>query len=190
MFDVLRKKLVAVSGMRVCSFEDLQNLDVESIDSICLSDTLSSLTASSDHPLRNISVNDSANYSDSISNLDEYSRRKVNKLIKSIKKLETINNKGGKMEMLVFFDLIRDQQYNHVSMGLINEFIKTYRMVPKQYYLHYYMFFLYYAMYYHHTRGVVDVVDEKMKRQHLFHFKSIRAQLKYLQYIIKHSRTH
>ncbi len=190
MFDVLRKRLAAVSGMRVCSFEDLQNMDVDSVDSICLSDMLSSLTTSSDKPLENI---DRAplHHFDQNDNIEHYCKRKVCKIIKCIKKMEDIQKKGAKkMGMLVFFDLLRDQQYNHVSMSLLGEFMRQYRMVPKHYYLHYYMFFLHYGMYYHHTRLNVDVIDEKMKQMHSYHLRCIKLQLKYLQYIINYSRTH
>jgi hypothetical protein len=56
-------------------------------------------------------------------------------------------------------------------------------------YLHYYVFFLYYAIYYHTIRSTTDIIDENMKPQHEQHLVCVKNQLKYLQYIIKESRT-
>lgn len=173
-------------GMKVYSFEDLERLDIDSIDSICISDT-SSNASSAETSKTGSTINSSVMDK---SFIEEYAKDKVVKILKSIKTLEKHHKKQkeSKLTMLVFIDLIRDQQYRHVSMTLLSHFIKTCKMVPKQYYLHYYLYFLYYAYYYHHMRATTDIIDAKMKQYHINHLLCIKYQLKYLQYIIKQSR--
>ena len=89
------------------------------------------------------------------------------------------------MPLLAFMDMIRDQQYPHVSMNMLESFMNTCKTTPKCYYLHYYLYFLYYALHYHNIRSQIDVIDEKMKEQHLYHLKCIQIQIKFLQNIIK-----
>lgn len=184
MFNTLCKRIVASMGTKVYSFEDLERLDIDSVDSLCISDSSS---VSSKSATNNSTINSSVMDK---SFLEEYARRKVVKNLKSIQTLEKHHKKQNesKLAMLVFMDLIRDQQYRHVSMSALSQFIKTCKMVPKQYYLHYYLFFLYYAYYYHHIRATTDVIDDKMKQFHINHLLCIKYQLKYLQYIIKQSR--
>lgn len=181
MFDTLRKRMVHATGMRVCSFEDLEHFDIDSTDSICLSDASSKGPGSID-----------LSELDNPVTLEDIARSKVRKIVRSIKKLEKlhINRKETKMPMLVFMDLIRDQQYSHVSMSQLSKFMKMCRMIPQNYYLHYYIFFLHYASYYHYIRATTDVIDEKMGRLHRNHLLCIKHQLKYLQHIIKESRLH
>ena len=170
-------------GVKSLSFENLEHIELDSVDSICLSDS----TSKSDM----ITVNsDSSIDSTNIKDISEYAKLKVLKILRSIKKLEKlhIHNKSPKLSMLVFMDMIRDQQYKHVSMNMLHTFMKTCIMVPKAYYLHYFMFFLHYAAYYHHIRATTDIIDHSMKDHHTRQFIYIKAQLKYLQYIIKESR--
>ena len=184
MFDILRKRMVEAMGMKVYSFEDLERLDIDSVDSICISDLSSEGDVKS---LTSIST-DSSSASDS--QIEYKAKCKVSKMLRSIKKLEKLHElrNDSKLGMLAFIDLLRDQQYKHVNMGLLNKFIRVCKMVPKAYYLHYYIYFLYYASYYHHCRSTVDVIDENMKHHHQLRLVSIKYQLKYLQHIIKQSR--
>lgn len=176
MFDVLRKKLVALSGTRICSFEDLPHLELDSIDSICLSDT----TSASDEPPVMLDG----------SGMQHFCKRKVLANLRSIKRLEQLHPGDGRISMLAFFDMLHDQQYPHVSMSLLGRFMKACRMAPRPFFLHYYMFFLCYAAYYHHYRGFVDVVSPTHVPMHRYHLSCIRQQLKYLQYSIDRSRSH
>lgn len=194
MFNILRKRVTTAMGMETLSFDDLEHIDLDSVDSICLSDKSSVKSADS---INNKGINrinsyisNSSTGSSIKSNIEDYSKKKIVKLLRSIKKLENLHSlrKESKMSMLVFIDMIRDQQYQHVSMCMLSEFMKSCKMVPKAYYLHYFMYFLYYAAYYHHLRATTDIIDEKMKTQHEYHFKCIKAQIKYLHYIIKESR--
>lgn len=171
----------AALGVKSLSFEHLDNVELDSVDSICLSDS----TCKDD-----LSMNDSNLSTESIREIAEFASKKVLKILKSIKKLERLHQEGkaAKLSMLIFIDMIRDQQYKHVSMNMLDTFMKTCIMVPKAYYLHYYMFFLHYAAYYHNTRSNRDVIDESMKEHHSRQFVYIKAQLKYLQYIIRESR--
>lgn len=185
MFDILRKRMVEAMGMKVYSFEDLDRLDIDSVDSICISDISSD--NGDNKSLSSIST-DSLSASDM--QIEHKAKCKVSKMLRSIKKLERLHElrNDPKLGMLAFIDLLRDQQYKHVNMGLLNKFIKVCKMIPKAYYLHYYIYFLYYASYYHHCRSTVDVIDEKMKQHHQIQLLSIKYQLKYLQHIIKQSR--
>lgn len=188
--------MVSTMGMKTYSFDDLEHIDLDSVDSICLSDS----TSATPKTLRSQSSNSNDSSFDLASNftsessecneVNEYAKRKVLKLLKSIRKLEKLHEKRNepKMPMLVFMDVIRDQQYKHVYMNMLGKFMETCKMVPRAYYFHYYMFFLHYAEYYHFMRSTADVIDKKMKEQHRQHFICIRAQLKYLYYIIKESR--
>ncbi len=193
MFNVLRKRVTMAMGMKTLSFDDLEHIDLESVDSICLSDVSSIKSeTTSDKGINRLNsyTSDSSANSSTTSNIEDYSKKKVVKLLKSIKKLEKLHaiRKESKMSMLVFIDMIRDQQYQHVSMCMLSKFMKSCKMVPKSYYLHYFMYFLYYAAYYHHQRATIDIIDDNMKDQHEYHFKCIKAQIKYLNYIIKESR--
>ena len=169
-------------GVKSLSFESLEHIELDSVDSICLSDS----------GCKDSSVPESSSVVGSIDSvkINEFARRKVLKILRSIKKLETLQSEGkaSKLSMLIFMDMIRDQQYNHVSMNMLETFMKTCIMIPKSYYLHYFMFFLHYAAYYHYTRATTDIIDSSMKGHHLSQFVYIKAQLKYLQYIIKESR--
>ncbi len=182
MFDVLRRRMVSSMGVRVCSIDELDRMDIDSVDSICISDTSSSAS---------LSVASSSEYQEVINtfSLDDLAQKKVAKMLRFIKKLEKVHmSNGAKMSLLPFMDMIRDQQYAHVSMSLLETFMKTCKMVPKQYYLHYFMFFLHYASFYHHVRGTTDVIDSSMKHMHEKHLRFVKLQLKYLQYIIQESR--
>lgn len=180
MFKELRRRMVSAMGVRICSFEDLDRLEIDSVDSVCLSDssgshkTLSSLSGGSLSSER----------------IADLAKRKVIKVLRFIKKLEQLHahKKENRMTFMPFLDLIRDKEYSDVSMSMINTFIKTCRMVPKPYYLHYFIYFLYYAYYYHHVRATKDVIDDKMKKYHEISRGCIKLQLKYLHNIIKESR--
>lgn len=184
MFDVLRKRIHSVLGTNVVSLSELDSIDVDSVDSICISDKSSS-------PVNPLNGTDDAASSSGLDE-DRAYKQKVLRIAKSLKALERRHQQKqeGKMSIMVFMDMIRDQEYRHVSMCMLNDFLRSCHMVPKAYYLHYYVFFMYYAIYYHSMRGAIDVIDEKMKPQHLQHLSLIKKQLKYLQYIIKESRTH
>ncbi len=182
MFDVLRKRMVSAMGVRVCSFDDLDRMDLDSVDSVCISDSGS---------IASVSTATSTEYAEVIraEGLDDLVKRKIAKMLRFIKKMEKLHTtKETKMSLLPFMDMIRDQQYAHVSMSLLQQFMKTCKMVPKPYYLHYFMFFLHYAAFYHYVRGTTDVIDQNMKHVHEKHLRYIKLQLKYLQYIIQESR--
>lgn len=186
MFEILHKRMVESFGMRVYSFEDLEHLDIDSVDSLSFSETPSSNGCSD-----NILSTEKGSVSPSDTNsIEEYAKRKVIKILRTIKKLEKLHvrRQESRMPMCKFIDFIRDKQYIHVNMGLLSSFIKTCKMVPKTFYLHYFMYFLYYASYYHHARATTDIIDIEMKDYHKKHLICIKHQLKYLQYIISQSR--
>ena len=172
--------------MKKYSFDDLGHIELDSDDSICLSET-----ASNTSKTVNDDCDSSSTHSSWVNDIEGRAKRKVIKILKSIQKLEKLHEskKETKMTMLVFMDVIRDQQYPSTSMCLLSQFMKTCKIIPKSYYLHYYMFFLYYAMYYHRMRYTEDVIDDKRKELHQLYFDSISAQLNYLRYIINISRT-
>ncbi len=190
MFSVLQQRVRALTGTSVCSFDDLQELDLDSVDSICLSDTLANdldkkyidpAIADKSYELTNQNRKD----------VEECCRHRVISNIKSIKKLEKIKmGCSTRIDMLEFFDLLHDHQYQDVGLGLLAQFIDECKMVPKPYYIHYYMYFLCYASYYHHMRSNIDVLDEHTVQIHTYLLLCPRHQLKILQYIIDHSRTH
>ena len=182
MFDILRKRISKLIDTRTCSFEDLDQLDIDSVDSICLTE----VSTATDYTIAsNVDIS-----SYSMEEMNKAAKCKVSKILRSIKKLEKLHQlqNSKKMNMLAFMDVICDQQYSHVSMNLMSDFIKISKMVPKSYYLHYYIFFLYYALYYHNHRAYVDVIDKSRKTNHINRMLSIKCQLKYLQYKIKQSR--
>lgn len=175
MFDVLRNRLASAIGTKSYSFDNLEHAELDSNDSVCISETTTKTTGSS------IRSGDSLP-----DNYEEYAKRKVVRILKSLKKLEKQNE--GKMPMLVFMDIIRDHQYKNVSMNMLSSFMETCSMVPKAHLLHYYMYFLFYASYYHHMRATNDTIDEKIKDSHRQQCICIRSQIKYLQHIIRESR--
>ncbi len=181
MFTNLRERVTSSVGMKVCSFEDLETLDLDSVDSICLSDTSS---------IKSVPTIKSDGSFQSNASLIQMAKSKVSKILRTIKKLEKIHElkKEAKMPMTVFMDLIRDQQYSHVSMTLLPQFMEICKMVPKSYYLHYYVFFLHYASYYHHHRANVDVIDENKKKIHKYYLVFLKYQLKYIEQTLKESR--
>lgn len=182
MFDILRKRISKLIDTRTCSFEDLDQLDIDSVDSICLTE----VSAATDYTIAsNVDIS-----SYSMEEMNKAAKCKVSKILRSIKKLEKLHQlqNSKKMNMLAFMDVICDQQYSHVSMNIMSDFIKISKMVPKSYYLHYYIFFLYYALYYHNHRAYVDVIDKSRTTNHINRMLSIKCQLKYLQYKIKQSR--
>ena len=182
MFEVLRNRMAYAMGIKISSFEDLERAELDSVDSVNISETSAKGTS--------YAGSRSSLDSSSSGSIEQYAKQKVLKILRSIKKLQKIQFDGNesKMSMLVFMDSIRDQHYKHVSMNLLESFMKTCLMIPKAYYLHYYMYFLYYALHYHNTRATIDIIDNRMKEEHQMHFTAIRAQLKYLQYIINESR--
>lgn len=184
MFDILRKRMIEAAGMKMYSFEDLESIDIDSVDSICISD----LSSNADN--KSVASQSTMSPSESDDRIEYKSKSKVSKMLRSIKKLERLHEirKDTKLGMLAFMDLLRDHQYKHVNMVLLNRFIKICKMVPKAYYLHYYIYFLYYASYYHHCRSTIDIIDESMKQHHQMQLKSLKYQLQYLQHIILQSR--
>ncbi len=190
MFSVLQRRVRALTGTSVCSFDDLQELDLDSVDSICLSDTLINNTdrVSGDPALIDNSYEVT---NENRQRVESYCKHKVITNIKSIKKLEKIRQGcNARINMLTFFDLLHDQQYQDVGMGLLSQFINECKIIPKSYYLHYYMYFLCYASYYHYTRYNVDILDTEMTKIHKYLLLCTRYQLKILQYIIDKSRIH
>lgn len=192
MFDILRQRLHAAIGTQMVAFADLDSVELDSVDSICISDISS---AASDSSSRSSSQRNGSEYNTLASSspfmiTDAYVKTKVIRMVKSIKALERFvsQRNQSKMSMLVFLDMIRDQEYGHVSMTVLDKFLKICHVIPKAYYLHYYMFFLHYAIYYHQLRCTTDVIDSKMIPHHQRHLRSIQLQMKYLQYIINKSR--
>lgn len=175
MFTKLKDRLASATGIKTYSFDELEHAELESTDSICLSES----TSRSGSIASNVSIP---------SNYEEYGKGQVTKILRTIRKLNNAGENKSNMPMLVFMDMIRDQQYKHVSMVMLSTFMKTGRMVPKNHLLHYYMYFLFYAAYYHQIRATTDVIDEKMKDKHHRYCICIRYQIKYLQHIIKESR--
>lgn len=179
MFSVLRSRMSSAIGMKMFSFDDLEHAELESNDSVCISELAAN----------RIDSKSSMNSDRSLPpNYEEYAKRKVIKILKSLKKLDRDNEGKPKMPMLVFIDVIRDHQYKNVSMNLFSTFMETCKMVPKDRFLHYYMYFLFYASYYHHMRSINETIGDKMRDSHRRECLCIRSQLKYLQYIIKESR--
>jgi hypothetical protein len=189
MFDVLRRRIHSAMGTKVISFGDLERIELDSLDSICISDQ----TTQSAKSLRS-SSNKSHSSSDGVLDISitsaAFIKKKVTRIIRSIKTLSKAGSTNeAKMSMLVFMDMIRDQEYMHVSMAALDQFIKICRIVPKAHYLHYYMFFLHYSIYYHHIRSTTDIIDSEMINYHKIHLHSVRLQSKYLQHIINESRS-
>lgn len=179
MFDELRKRMLSSMGVKVCSFDELEQLEIDSIDSVCLSSTASSTSSRM------------SSHQEDITSLDYdvlqiSAKRKVMKILKFIKKLKQLGS--ARFNLPAFMDLLRDKQYTHVSMSLLDKFMKTFKMTPKPHLLHYYIYFLYYASYYHHTRATTDVIDDKMKKNHQSYQLYLKLQLDYVSYIIKESR--
>jgi hypothetical protein len=54
-----------------------------------------------------------------------YAKQKVIRIVRSIKALSQLHKKmkDKMMPMLVFIDMIRDQEYDHVSLCLLEQFI-------------------------------------------------------------------
>lgn len=183
MFDELRRRMVSAMGVKMCSFEDLEQLEIDSIDSLCLSSTSSVSSSVS-------TTNDQDMLSIDYEVLKATAEQKVLKILKFIKKLKQLglNKRDSKMKLPVFMDLLRDKQYSHVSMCMLDTFIKTSKMVPKPLLLHYYIYFLHYACYYHHVRSTTDVIDESMTSNHKSYLTYLKLQLNYLHYIIYESR--
>jgi len=171
MFNALRSKLLILSGRNKYSCEDLKRLELDSVDSICLSDTVS------------IGMDVPQSESESIK-LE--AQRKVRIVLRAIKKMD--GDKKSKLVMLEFFDILHNQYYKHVSIGLLSNFMKSCRMVPKNIRIHQYMYFLCYAMYYHNVRSTVDIVCKDMKQRHHYYLRYVKYQLNYLQYIIDNAR--
>ncbi len=192
MFNALQQRIRALRGTKVCSFEELPRLELDSVDSVCLSDTI--FMQSSEHPSDELFIENNCLFeitTDNKKKIEDYCMRKVVLNIKSIKRLESIRRvSNSRINMIAFFDLLHDQQYKDVGMGLLSDFINKCRMIPKSYYLHYYMYFLCYASYYHYMRYFVDVIDTNMVPRHKFLWLCSRYQLKILQYIINSSRAH
>lgn len=184
MFNELRRRMVSAMGVKICSFEDLEELEIDSIDSLCLSTTSS---VSSTVSTTNDQDMSSLDY-DILKCTAEKKVLKILKFIKKLKQLSGSNKRDAKMTLPVFMDLLRDKQYNHVSMGMLDTFIKTSKMIPKPMLLHYYVYFLHYACYYHHVRITTDVIDATMKNKHQSYLVYLKLQLNYLQYIIYDSR--
>jgi hypothetical protein len=183
MFDILRKRIRSAMGTRVISFSDLERVELDSIDSI----TISERTAGSKSLPSSGSDNGQRDPTECIS--ASFVKKKVTRIIRSIKRLSRAGGESeSKISMLIFMDMLRDQEYPHVSMSALEQFIKICRMVPKAHYLHYYMFFLHYATYYHHIRSSTDIINNDMVEHHELQLHSMRLQSKYLQHIINESR--
>lgn len=182
MFDELRRRMVSAMGVQMCSFEDLENLEVDSIDSLCLSSasSVSSVSTATDRDMESLDYDI----------LKANAEKKVMKILKFIKKLKQLSgsSRDANMKLPVFMDLLRDKQYGHVSMSMLDTFIRTSKMIPKPMLLHYYIYFLHYACYYHHIRATTDVIDEAMKSKHQAYVTYLKLQLNYIRYIIYESR--
>lgn len=176
MFGVLRHYMESVKDSKTLSLDDLEHVELNSVRSICLSETASNCTR--------LSI-DLVN-----GDIEEYAKQKVLKIVKALQKLETrhIAVRDAKLQISEFLDMIRDHQYKHVSMSMLESFIKTFNISPKPYYLHYYIYFLYYASYYHSMRSSKDIIDKTKTQKHKSHFVCIQAQLKYIQHIINQSK--
>ena len=163
------------------SFNDLEHADLESVGSFCLSDNSMSSQVSSSY---------TSFEPNNVEDIDQYAKTKVAKILRSIQKLEKlqISSKESNLSMLVFMEMIKDQQYKHVSLSLLNDFMKQFVMIPKSSYIHYYIYFLHYGYYYHKVRSTTEIINPTMKDKHKIHYKCLLAQTKYVQNIIKESK--
>lgn len=164
------------------TFEGMQ---FESIHSLNLSD-LSSHSSASSSNISGSSFDSASSYT-----VENYAKRKVLKVIKSLRETNKemhLRSNESKLVMVLYLEMIRDDHYRHVNFNMLEQFMIQSNLAPKSYYLHYYIYFLYYAAFYHKTRAGVDVIDTEMKAQHKKHYICVIAQLKYIQYIINKSK--
>lgn len=191
MFGVLQKRIPALNNRIDSSNDDLHHLEVDSVDSICLSDSIfetSTNTTSTQSICRAFEMR--MFNKEEQQKMESYCKNKVISNIKFIKQLNT-KHCGTKnmMSLITFFELLHNRQYHNIRMNLVSQFISKCKMLPKPYYLHYYMFFLCYVAYYHHIRFTTDVLDDEMIKRHNYLYICARYQLKILQYIINCSRS-
>lgn len=178
MFGELRNKMLSKMGVKLCSFEDLERLEIESVGSVCISTTSSMSSSKSSSQTDILAVGEDE--------LKASAHRKVRRMLKFIKSLKQLKETRT-ISLPIFMDLVRDKQYDHVSMGMFDQFTEAFPMKPKPIPLHYYVYFLHYACYYHSRRANADVIDPKKKNMHQRYLGFIKLQLEYVQYIIHHS---
>ncbi len=169
-------------GMRSVSLENLSRFDIDSLDSMSMSDTSADSTTSSQRNL--LQKLGLQRQSSSISNdLSQYDPKEgVIKILRMIKQLNNAQSK--KINLMTFLEMLQLQFYRNISLALIKDFMQRHKIMPKPFYLHYFIYFLHYAEYYHFTRLVVDIIDPSKKDFHAESLTNIRSQLKYIYYII------
>lgn len=190
MFSTIRTRLIASIGMRSVSLENLARFELDSIDSMPMSESTnaSSLDSNSSRSIIDkLGLRRQASVSSSV-DLCEYNPKEgVLKILRVIKQLKIAKPK--ELNLMTFLEMLQLQFYKNVSLTLLKDFMQCHKMMPKPVYFHYYIYFLHYAEYYHYTRGVVDIIDPTKKEFHNDCLENIRAQLKYVYRIINRPQT-
>lgn len=170
MFGELRNRMVKSLGVRTLSLDDLEKCDVDSLDSICISET-NSLSSST--------------FSSSLGFDKQEILEHVNKMFKTIANLSKQSNQ---LEMIRFIEIIRDQYYPDVSMNMFYTFIQQCKMSPRNNYMNWLIYFIHYAEFYHIVRTKADIIDNDKRENHLLQMSKIRAQLKIIYKLIHRQR--
>lgn len=192
MFNTLCNRLVNKLGSKTFSVDDLNSADLDSLDTICISETHS--TASTDrlvHDFTNLMVQTANPALDRslLLEIDRRAKRKVSRILNSVIRLQKYEANSLKITLLSFMDMLHDQEYKTTSMSLLDEFMKDCRIVPKNNYIHYLIYMLYYVIYYHFKRMSSEVIDKKMCTHHEYQYLFAKKQLTYLKQIIKKAKT-
>lgn len=190
MFNTLCSRLVNKLGSKTFSVDDLNSADLDSLDTICISETRSA--TSSEALVENfsnmLSINSALDKS-MIMEIDRRAKRKVSRILNSVIRLQKYEANSLKITLLSFMDMLHDQEYKNTSMSLLDEFMKDCRIVPKNNYIHYLIYMLYYVIYYHYKRMSSEVIDKKMCNHHEYQYLFAKKQLKYLKQIIKKAKS-
>jgi hypothetical protein len=97
MFGELRNRMVKSLGVRTLSLDDLEQCEIDSLDSICISETNS---VSSSITSNSLGFDKQEILSD------------VNKMLKTI---SILSKQSSHLEMIRFIEIIRDQYYSEVK---------------------------------------------------------------------------
>ena len=185
MFSTIRTRLIASIGMRSVSLENLARFELESIDSMPMSEsTNTSVESNYSHRslMDKLGLRRQTSVSSSVDLCEYKPKEGVLKVLRVIKQLN--NAQPKELNLMTFLEMLQLQFYKNVSLTLLKNFMQYHKMMPKPFYFHYYIYFLHYAEYYHFTRGVVDIIDPTKKEFHADCLENIRAQLKYVYRII------
>lgn len=170
MFGELRNRMVQSLGVKTLALDDLENCELESLDSICISE--------------NNSVRSST-----ISNSLGIDRQEViteaNKMLRTI---AVLSKQPRQLEMIRFIEIIRDQYFQDVSMNMFYTFIQQCKMSPRNNYMNWLIYFIHYAEFYHIVRVKADVIDEQKRESHLQQMAKTRALLKLIYKLIHRQR--